>query len=367
VNSLVYKQQAIWFLNAFWSQGPKFGENSKMREEVWTYHKTCVELDRSKKEEGNELNEFDSHRLLEKADSALTVTKMREVLKEIDVDFNKMVSLTEFLIYKFGVDWKVLVNAPQGCDMGAINEAQAGLDNANKLLQFAINAAAIAKEDAFKASEAEKHAVDEEARSAQAAVDAKRAEEALIEAKAQNEAALAELAAQEEAIAKKLADLQVIADDENLGAVKKGKAKAEIAMIKAEDPMPLRMAKIHQEAAVRKVTKATVKAGTTTMAAEVAAKEAVKARGEAESAAVEAAAAAVAAEEAIPAAQQAFADAEALLEEVKKKNTGGGQGQLFYIDRELEEAKKFLPRSKVAKAEAEAAAAKAAASAKAGI
>jgi len=203
-------------------------------------------------------------------------------------------------------------------------------------------------------------------RSAKAAVSAKAAEEALKEAKAQNEAALAELHAQEAAIAKKLADLQLIADDENLGAVKKGKAKAEIAMCKAEDPMPLRMAKIHQEAAVRKVTKATVKAGTTTMAAEVAAKEAVKARAEAANAAVEAAAAAQAAEEAIPAAQQAFADAEAILDTVKSKNTGGGQGQIFYIDRELEEAKKYMPRSKVAKAEAEAAAAKAAAEAKSG-
>lgn len=286
------------------------------------------------------------------------------MLKEIDVDFNKMVSLTEFLIYKFEIEWTVLVNAPQGCDMGAINEAQAGLDNANKMLQFAVSAAARAKEDAANAKVAEEHAIHEETRSAEAAVTAKTAEEALKEAKAQNEAALAELHAQEEAIAKKLADLQKIADDPDLGVVKKGKAKAEIAQTKAEDPMPLRMAKIHQEAAVRKVTKATVKAGTTTAAAEVAAKEAVKARDAAANAAVEAEAAATAAEEAIPAAQNAFAEAEALLEEVKKKNTGGGQGQLFYIDRELEEAKRYLPKSKLAKAEAAAAAAKAAAQAK---
>ena len=90
-------------------------------------------------------NEFDAHRLIEKCDSALTVQKMRQVLKEIDVDFNKMVSLSEFMIYKFGVDWHLLVNAPQGCDMGAINEAQAGLDNANKMLQVAISASEKAK------------------------------------------------------------------------------------------------------------------------------------------------------------------------------------------------------------------------------
>ena len=47
----MYKQQAIWFLNAFWVQGPKFGFNPEAAEEVWTFHKTCVELDREKKEE----------------------------------------------------------------------------------------------------------------------------------------------------------------------------------------------------------------------------------------------------------------------------------------------------------------------------
>jgi len=141
VNNLKYKEQAIWFLNAFWIQGPKFGSNPELAEEVWKFHKTCVELDKDRKEEGNELNEFDAHRLIEKCDSALTVQEMRRVLKEIDVDFNKMVSLTEFMIYKFGVDWHVLVNAPQGCDMGAINQAQAGLDNANRLLKAAIDAA----------------------------------------------------------------------------------------------------------------------------------------------------------------------------------------------------------------------------------
>lgn len=77
-----------------------------------------MKLDKANGEAGNELNEFDAHRLIEKCDSALTVQKMREVLKEIDVDFNKMVSLSEFMIYKFGIDWTLLVNAPQGCDMG---------------------------------------------------------------------------------------------------------------------------------------------------------------------------------------------------------------------------------------------------------
>ena len=111
--------------------------------------------------------------------------------------------------------------------------------------------------------------------------------------------------------------------------VKRNKAKAELAMAKAEDPMPLRMAKIHQEAAVRKVTKATVKAGAATAAAETAAKLAVEARVAAEKAAIEASQAAKDAEDAIPAANQAFVDAEAVLEEVKAKNSGTGEGNLW--------------------------------------
>ena len=67
------------------------------------------------------------------------------------------------------------------------------------------------------------------------------------------------------------------------------------------------------------------------------------------------------AEKAIPVAEQAFKDAEAVLEEVKAKNSGSGEGNLWYIDRELEEARKYLPRSKFAAAAAAAAAAKAAA------
>ncbi|GMH65672.1 hypothetical protein TL16_g04258 [Triparma laevis f. inornata] len=351
INALPYKEQAIWFLNAFWSQGPKFGEDAAAREDVWTFHKTSVKLDKANGEAGNELNEFDAHRLIEKCDSALTVQKMREVLKEIDVDFNKMVSLSEFMIYKFGIDWTLLVNAPQGCDMGAINEAQAGLDNANKMMQVAIAAAEKAKDDHVASKLAEERSKEEEVNSAKAAEESKKMEIVLAEAKEQAEGALKELQEQEAAFKKKLDDLEATSTDDSLGIVKRNKAKAELAMAKAEDPMPLRMAKIHQEAAVRKVTKATVKAGAATAAAETAAKHAVEARINSEKAAVEASAAAKAAEAAIP-------DAEAILEEVKQKNSGSGEGNLWYIDRELEEAKRYLPKSKFAAAQAAAAAAK---------
>ena len=171
---------------------------------------------------------------------------------------------------------------------------------------------------------------------------------------AQNEAALEELNLQEKTYNDKCDKLEEIGSDETLGVVKKNKAKAELAILKSEDPMPLRMAKIHQEAAVRKVTKATVKAGAATAAAETAAKLAVEARHASEQAYAEATSAARAAENAIPIAQAAFAEAERILEDVKKNNSGSGEGNLWYIDRELEEKKKFLPKSKFASAAAAA-------------
>jgi len=389
-------------LNAYWKSGPNFSENNAECENVYVYHQTCVKLDK-RREDGNELDEFEAHQLIEKVcDDALTVQKMREVLKEIDVDFNKRVSLCEFMIYKYGIDWKELVNAPQGCDMRAINEAQAALDNANAKLQDAIDAASKAKDDAHNSKIAEEKAREEEINSKKAAEDARVAEANLAEAKKQSEAALKELEDQEKAYKDKCDSLEAIGNDASLGVVKKNKAKAELAILKSEDPMPLRMAKIHQEAALRKVTKATVKvsrqigrelcmrtgieyrtlwvvlthkkillllltcllnvlsakAGAATAAAETAAKLAAEAKNAAEQAYVEAAAAAKVAEEAIPIAQQAFLDAETILEEVKKNNSGSGEGNIWYIDRELEERKKYLPRSRLASAEAAAAVAK---------
>ena len=364
VNNLNYKNQAIWFLNAFWSKGPNFGANPALREEVWECHKTCVKLDKAKGESGNELSEFDAHRLIEILDAALTVQRMREVLKEIDVDFNKKVSLTEFMIYKFAIDWKVLVNAPQSCDMTAINMAQAGLDNANAMLQRAIEASKVAQDDALKSKVAEADAKEEEEKSTAAAAKARVAEAELKEATDQAAAALADLKAQEDSYKSKCEVLETAGNDEASTTVKRGKAKAELAQLKAEDPMPLRKAKIQQEAAVRKLQKATIKAGAAAAAAEQAAKHAAESRKKAQEAAIEALAAAKAADEAIPLAEQAFQDAEQVLQEVKAKNSGSGEGQIYYIDRELEEAKKFLPKSKLAAAQAAAEQAKAMASPK---
>ena len=164
------------------------------------------------------------------------------------------------------------------------------------------------------------------------------------------------------------------------GVVSRNRAKVQLDAHLAEDPLPLRKAKITLEAAQKKADKARAPFQAATEVAAAARAKAEEARGEAEaarktaeaaraeaSAAREAAAAARAeavanreaaqaareeaeaakarAEAAVQAAQDAVAEAEAFLEEVKK-NPGSGHGALWWIDRELYEKKKYMPVSK---------------------
>ena len=102
-----YSYQAKFFLNAFWK------EHSKEAENVFKFTQEFIELDK-KKEKGSCLDEFQSHRLLEKQGTVLTVVEMRKALKEIDVDTDNKMSLIEYCVWKYKVDIVVLMNRPQG-------------------------------------------------------------------------------------------------------------------------------------------------------------------------------------------------------------------------------------------------------------
>jgi hypothetical protein len=65
-----------------------------------------------------------------------------------------------------------------------------------------------------------------------------------------------------------------------------------------------------------------------------------------------------AANETVPVAEAAFAKAEELLAFTKLKCQGSGQGYIYYIDRELEHAKKFMPKKNFEAASASAVATK---------
>jgi len=106
--------------------------------------------------------------------------------------------------------------------------------------------------------------------------------------------------------------------------VQQSKAKAELAQHLAEDPLPLRKSKITLEAARKKAEKARAPFEAATKVAEAARQ---------------------AAEDALEQTRTRVAEAEAYLNEVKKK-PGTPHGAIWWMERELEEKKKFLPERK---------------------
>merc|ERR1712137_143727 len=167
---------------------------------------------------------------------------------------------------------------------------------------------AVAREEEARQREAEAVQRDNEAKasaehgrqkeaSAKASADQARQQEAVAtkdadaakaaEAEAQAaqrelEEALAELKRQEDAFNAKKDELQRKGDDKSIGVVTRNKAKNELAQLLAEDPLPLKRAKITQEAAIRKAEKATAHASATRQTAEASANAASKARAQAE-------------------------------------------------------------------------------------
>jgi hypothetical protein len=296
LNSKPYKEQAVWFLNAFWkSYGQKEAEN------IWTYSQKMADLDKEKGKEGSQIDEFQAHRFLENINETHTVLELREKLTNAGVDKTKSLSLASYLVSKYSADWKYLVNAPQGDNQEEVIKAQKMLEGVQKAFEEMTKTA-----EAAALREKEAHVAAQAAKAAQA----------------EQEKTLAEVKAQEDAYNNKTNDLKRKTEEGTV--VQQNKAKAELAQHLAEDPLPLRKAKITNEAAVKKAEKASKAAD-----AAVAAASQAKA----------------AAEKAVEDARSKVDEAEAYLEEVKNK-PGSAQGSVWWMERELHEARAYLPTSK---------------------
>ena len=217
---LTYKEQGVWFLNAFWEGGLEQGTAADKAEVIWGYVDKCCTID-NVKATGNALDEMEAHRFLEAVDEAITVLHMRSSLRKTgalgESERPKEVPLTHFLLFKFRVDWHVLVNAAQGDNSAQIAEAQDKLQAVQDAFDASTNAdreatAALSeaktREAAAKASEEAAIQRENEAKAAEEAAiqrenEAKAAEEAALqreaEAKAREEQALATEAAAKKA------------------------------------------------------------------------------------------------------------------------------------------------------------------------
>lgn len=299
-------------MNAFW------GTHQSEAEKLWSYVQKANSLDVNLKEDGSTLDELNAHRLLEIFDETLTVREMRTQLRSVgaidEKDTPKLVPLAHLLLARYKSDWHFFVNAPQGASE-EIEKAQAKL-NACKA--------------AFAESEARAGAAAAAlAESQRAAADLAAKEQELIAARAELEAALAAVQREEDAYNAKTRDLE--AKSQTGGVVSMNRAKNELAQHLAEDPLPLRKAKITAEAATKRNERAIVAAAQAKEAAIAAAAAAAEAK--------------EAADRAVDAALAALNEAEAFLRQVQA-TAGGGRGALWWIERELHEQRKYLPTSR---------------------
>jgi len=357
---LTYKEQGVWFLNAVWEVQVQGKQGSEYAEKVWDYVQKACTIDNAK-EVGCALDEMEAHRFLEAFDEAHTVLQMRSALRKTGAlgqnERPKEVPLTHFLLDKYEADWHKLVNAPQGDNSAEIAEAQDKLQAVQDAFDASTKAdaeAAAALKQAVQAENdakaAEADAVDKEAAAKEAEAPFKAAEAPFKAAQEEVEAALAEVKAQEDAYNSKTEELKQAS--ETGGVVSRNRAKVSLDAHLAEDPLPLRKAKITLEAANKRAEKARapfLEARApflaATEAAEAARQEATSQREASEKARQSAEDAKARAEAAVQAAQDRVSEAEAFLAELMK-NPGSGHGALWWIDRELYEKKKYMPVSK---------------------
>jgi len=127
-------------------------------------------------------------------------------------------------------------------------------------------------------------------------------------AEAELKTALADLKAQETEFNSKTEQLTKASQTGTI--VQQSKAKAELAAHLASDPLPLRRSKLNTEAATKKAEKARV-----------------------------------AADESLEIAKKRFQEAESYLKEVSARS-GSAHGALWWIERELQEARKYIPQKR---------------------
>jgi chromosome segregation ATPase len=251
--------------------------------------------------------------------------------------------MVHFLLFKYGVSYKTLVNASQGDNSKEIAEAQRMLDEVSAAFaeadRTAKAAAAALKEANARATEA----TTRENAALAAEAEAREQEAPFKKAQEEVDAALSDVRSQEATRDNKTAELQQKSTEG--GVVSQNRAKAELAQHLAEDPLPLRKAKITLEAAYKKAEKARAPFEAATKAAEAARAIASQAAAAARAAKDASEKAKRAADAAVDDASRRVAEAEAYLDEIRSR-PGCAHGALWWMDRELTEQKAYLPESK---------------------
>jgi len=152
----------------------------------------------------------------------------------------------------------------------------------------------------------------------------KSAQENLQKSEAGLRVAVDDLKKQEDAYNNQLSSLEQKSKDTSGSVIQKNKAAAELAQLKQENPLPLRKAKLTQEAALRKVERE---------------------RKAVEAAIIELGEQKKRVEKALKDTETKLKEAQDYLDYVKRQG-GSAQGAIWWLERELQEAKKYMPQSK---------------------
>jgi len=285
------------------------------------------------------------------------VVAFRNEFRKIDVNFDKRMAMIEYLLFAHNHSVTDLMGKPQGDNSKELEDAQAQLvavqqalseiqekSEKQKVLVAAQLQAEKAAQDALEAS------IAAQAKADTALSSQKEAEAAVRKAEAELAAAVADLKRQEDEHKAKIDGLEAKAHDANLGIVARNKAANEVAQLKGQDSLPLRKAKITQEAALHAVEKERKAAESATEKATGDARKAAEAKANAETAARQAETARAEAEEqarqieaAVEDTIKKFEAAKEYLEEMKKK-AGSRQGSIWWLSRDLQEAGKYMPK-----------------------
>jgi len=367
VTKKTYKEQAIFYLNAFWPD--EFEKSEAARDAIYKGWQGFLETDKLQWEEvnkkiwkqgwteGNSLDELFSHKYLEKIGRTITVVAFRTEFRKIDVNFDKRMAMIEYLLFEHKHSVAELMDKPQGDNSKELDDATAQLAAVQQALTELQEKNERQKELVTKqlAAEASAQTALEQSTSAQAKADealsSQRVAEAQVKAaEAALAAAVADLKRQEDEYKAKINALESKAHDAALGIVAKNKAANELAQLKGQDPLPLRKAKLTQEAALHAVEKERKASEAATERATQDAHKAAEAKSNAETAARQAEAARLDSEEqarqieaAVIDTLQKFQAAKEKVEEMKKKS-GSRQGSIWWLSRDLAEAGKFLPK-----------------------
>jgi chromosome segregation ATPase len=348
-----HSEQAIWWLNGFWEQGAK-----EEAENIWDFVERFKEIEYGGKvierkgkgkdlvasyQEGSSLDEFKAHKFLESLGQVLTVIELRKRLAEIDVDKNNRMSLVEYLCFSRNKTPQQLVDAPQGGNEKELKEAQEKFAHVQASLND-VQTRLTQQKQALEEAKATKEAADKALKEAEETLAAQKKAEAEVKAaEAELQAAVDDLKKQEDDYKGKIATLEAQSEDQSLGQVARNKAKNQLAQTKSEDPLPLRKAKITQEAALKRVQKERQKAEAATAAADEKARQSAAAAEAAKAAQLELEEQTRQLEKAEAELSKAFAEAEKVLEDLKKKG-GVAHGAIWWMERGLKEARKFMKK-----------------------